>query len=184
MTSLNFELLSTQVTSFRRGDLWGDEFAHCISRVTLEWGGIEYLLFCVLQAIDYKRATDWAEMLFAPRSIQARKKIVREEVSASVGTSYQQYIDLLVGRLDLLQTIQNRRNLLAHGLWLTGRDDRSFRIQPLNFNDVIKAVEDAIEIDMDYLVALIKDIEALKNGLSSLAAEMSVHQQLKKWDRL
>jgi len=74
--------------------------------------------------------------------------------------------------------------LLAHGLWLTGRDDRSFRIQPLNFNDVIKAVEDAIEIDMDYLVPLIKDIEALKNGLSSLAAEMSVHQQLKKWDRL
>lgn len=174
-------IVGKQVTEFQR-DLWGDEFAHKISRITLEWGGIEVLLFWILKAIDFKNASRWEQLLFKSRSFQARKDIVLEQVSAAVRVSYPQFVDHLMARLDLLQTIQYRRNLLAHGLWLKGSTDRTFSIQPLNLNNT-KSVEDPIEIDMNYLVTLVEDIERLKNGLSSLVSEMLAHQQLKKWGR-
>jgi hypothetical protein len=175
------EVVKNQVTEFKR-DLWGDEFAHKISRITLEWGGIEFLLFWILKAIDFKNASRWEQLLFKPRSFQARKEIVLKQVSSAVRVSYPEYVDRLVAQLDLLQTIQQRRNLLAHGLWLKGSSDRTFSIQPLNLDNT-KSVEDRVEVDMSYLVALVEDIERLKQGLASLVSEMLAHQQLKKWGR-
>lgn len=175
------QVIKNQVTEFKR-DQWGDEFSHLISRITLEWGGIEFLLFWILRSIDFKNASRWEQLLFKPRAFQARKKIVLEQVTSAVRISYPQYVDRLVGQLDLLQTIQHRRNLLAHGLWLKGSSDRTFSIQPLSLDNT-RSVENPVEIDMSYLATLVEDIERLKIGLSSLVSEMLAHQQLKKWGR-
>ncbi|MCP3399195.1 hypothetical protein [Bradyrhizobium sp. CCGB20] len=175
------QVVKNQITEFKR-DLWGDEFAHKISKITLEWGGIEFLLFWILRSIDFKSASRWEQLLFKPRAFQARKDIVFEQVSSAVRISYPQYVDRLMTQFDLLQTIQHRRNLLAHGLWLKGSSDRTFSIQPLSLDNA-KSVETPVEIDMGYLVALVEDIERLKIGLSSLVSEMLAHQQLKKWGR-
>jgi hypothetical protein len=80
--------------SFKR-DLWGDEFAHCIARITIGWGNIEYRLFWLLQAIDMKRASDWATLLFTPRMLGPRKTIVRKQIGAAIKASYPKFLEYL-----------------------------------------------------------------------------------------
>ena len=182
MSALNVKLILKGVRAFPQNDLMGDEFAHLISRITLSWGRIEGLLYLLLEAIDRKRADHWLALLFAKRlSLGVRKKLVKEAIRKAVEVSYPEYIDRLDGEFDRLQKIQDRRNLIAHGLWLSGTSDREFVIQPLHLKDGVSLLEGAVKVDLEWFVSLIRDIEFLDQGLSSLIAEMLAHQQLKKW---
>lgn len=163
--------------SFNR-DLWGDEFAHCAARVTVGWGNVEYRLFLLLQAIDSKKVSKWVELLFKPRAIEPKKKIIRAEIAAAVKTSYPRFISLLENQLTKLQSIQSRRNLISHGLWLAGTSDQSFMVQPLSLERGTLKLEQAVEVNLEYLSGLIQDMDFLEQGLSSLGAEMLAHQFL------
>jgi len=165
--------------SFKR-DLWGDEFAHCVARITLGWGNIEYRLFWLLQAIEMKRAADWAALLFSPRTpLNSRKKIVRDKIIIAAQISYPKFVVNFDDQLTKLQSIQVRGNLIAHGLWLVGESDQVFKVQPLNLKKGTSTLEDAIEVDHKYLSQVIEDMEALEQGLASLSSEMMAHQYLK-----
>jgi hypothetical protein len=165
--------------SFKR-DLWGDEFAHCIARITLGWGNIEYRLFWLVQAIDMKRAADWAALLFAPRMLAPRKAIVRKQIATATKSSYPKFVDYLEDQFTKLQSIQDRRNLIAHGFWFEGSSEQVFKVQPLNLKKGTKALEDAVDVDIHFLSDLIQDMEFLEQGLASLSSEMMAHQYLKE----
>lgn len=167
---------------FKR-DLWGDEFAHCLAKITMGWGNIEYRMFLLLQAIDFKNAAKWAALLFAPRILAQRKKIVRQQIEAAVRISYPNFLAMLDDELSRLQSVQGRRNILAHGFWLESKSDQKFNVQPLNLKNGTKILDDAVEVDHGYLATLIQDIDRVVNGLASLGSEMLAHQQLKKWDK-
>jgi hypothetical protein len=168
--------------SFKR-DLWGDEFAHCIARITIGWGNIEYRLFWLLYAIDMKRAADWAALLFVPPMLEPRKQIVRKQIAAVTKSSYPKFVDYLEDQFTKLQAIQKRRNLLAHGFWFEGSSDQVFKVQPLNIKKGTKALEEAVEVGIHFLSDLIQDMDFLEQGLASLSSEMMSHQQLKKWGK-
>jgi hypothetical protein len=167
------------VKSFHR-DLYGDEFAHCVARIMLGWGGTEYRLFKLLEAIDTSQASTWAGKLFKPRSLAQRKDIVRAQIALAVKKSYPKFVDNLEDQLTKLQSVQFRRNIIAHGLWLPGASDTDFLVQPLNLQNGSAMLEQAVKVDLTYLGDMIQDIEFLEQGLSSLGAEMLAHQSLKK----
>jgi hypothetical protein len=165
--------------SFKR-DLRGDEFAHCIARITIGWGNIEYRLFWLLQAIDMTRAAEWAALLFEPRMLAARKEVVRKQIATVTKSSYPKFVDYLEHQFAKLQSIQDRRNLIAHGFWFDGASDRLFKVQPLNIKKGTKALEEAVEVDIHFLSDLIQDMEFLEQGLASLSSEIMAHQFLKE----
>lgn len=181
-SNIDVEALKSRVLFFQR-DLWGNEFAHLISTITVRWGSIEHLLYLILKAIDAKRSNYWADRLFRSPALAEQKRRVRMEVKTAVETSYPEYMVHLDVQLDRLQSIQDRRNPIAHGLWLEGSSDRSFKIQPLRIDRTTNNIEQPIEIDLDHLTKLITDMEFLDQGLASLCAEMLAHQQLRKWGR-
>jgi hypothetical protein len=161
-------------------DLWGDEFAHCLARITLGWGALEARLFWILYAIDFKRAPRWVSIFFKPRTLAQKKDILRTQILASMKTSHPAYIAKLEKQFSDLQSIQHRRNTLVHGFWLPSQSDRSFKVQPLSLVDGTLNLAEAIEIDHSFLITLIQDMRAFTSRTAMLGAEMMAHQQLKK----
>lgn len=169
-------------TQFQR-NLWGDEFAHHISRITIGWGNIEFWLFQVLQAIDYKRAEHWAAQLFVSPVLEKRKEVVRKQITASLLPARENYLDELNIELDILSSIQTRRNLIAHGFWHESKDGKTFKVQPLRIAKGKTTLEDAVNVDLDFLSDLVNDMNRVVNGFAGLSSGIMAYGQLKKWGK-
>src|ERR671914_2467118 len=78
------------VTSFMwlPRDLWGDEFAHLLAAITLNWGRIEHNLYLILLAIDTKSAARWTKEFYTEETLQKRKTAARVQVKTTMAKSY------------------------------------------------------------------------------------------------
>ena len=178
-----FDLKNLNFIEFDRGDLLECEMAHALATMTMNWGRIETYIFAIVVSIDFNRK-DWATDFFKVAALDARKKAAERAIRKALEKSYPEFITILNGVFDRLQVIQNRRNLLAHGVWSRGTSPSKFIVRPLRLQSNTSGfLEEPIEVDRAYVGNIVNDMHLLSQTLASLGSEMMAHQQLKKWGK-
>jgi len=159
-------------------DLVGDEMAHLLSRITMNWGKVEHALYLSMKSIDRKRAYSWRAAFFSSTTLAKRKDQARKSLREAVGRSYPKLLDAFDDALNDLQDVQHRRNALSHGLWLPIQRAGEYPVQPLRY-DKTKALFDPILIvDIAFLGDLLDNMTTLTNRIYSIGSELLAHQQL------
>jgi hypothetical protein len=165
---------------FDRNDLVEREMAHMLATITINWGRIESYIFAIVVSIDFSRK-DWATDFFKAPALSERKVAAEKAIRRALEKSYPDFVTMLNDAFEELDSIQKRRNPLAHGIWSRGSSPGSFVVTPLKLQSKGSALlEQPIEVNLNVLADLLNDMQRLSQRLSSLGAEMMAHQQLKK----
>ena len=104
-------------------------------------------------------------------------------MQAIVATSYPKLLELFGGALDDLQHIQNRRNILSHGIWLPVETANKYPVQPLRYDNAKMIFDSIVVVDVNYLNELLDDMMKFTNRIYSIGSELLAHQQLKRWGK-
>lgn len=161
-------------------DLMGDEMAHILSKITINWGKLEQALYLSMKSIDAKKADQWRWEFFSTPALAQKRAKARRNMQSIVATSYPKLLGLLEGALDDLQHIQNRRNILSHGVWLPIEAANKYPVQPLRCDDAKMIFDPIVVVDINYLNDLLDDMMKFINRIYSIGSELLAHQQLKK----
>lgn len=164
-------------------DLMGDEMAHLLSRITMNWGKLEQALYLSMKSIDAGKADGWREAFFSVSVLAARKEKARKSINAIVAESYPKLLAFFEETLDGLQDVQHRRNALSHGLWLPIETANNYPVQPLRYDKDNTLFDPIIIVDFKFLSDLIEDMTKFSQRIYSIGAELLAHQQLKKWGK-
>jgi hypothetical protein len=171
-----------QFIQFDRDDLIEREMSHMLATITINWGRIESYIFAIVVSIDFSRK-DWAADFFRAPALDRRKEAAEKAIRRALEKSYPDFVTTLNEAFEKLDTVQKRRNPLAHGIW-SRRSPGSFVVVPLRLQSKDSALlEEPIEVGLSYLCDLLNDMQFLSQRFSSLGAEMMAHQQLKKWGK-
>ena len=161
-------------------DLMGDEMAHILSKITINWGKLEQALYLSMKSIDAKKADQWRWEFFSTPALAQKRAKARRNMQSIVATSYPKLLGLFEGALDDLQHIQNRRNILSHGVWLPIEAANKYPVQPLRCDDAKMIFDPIVVVDINYLNDLLDDMMKFINRIYSIGSELLAHQQLKK----
>jgi hypothetical protein len=161
-------------------DRMGDEMAHILSKITINWGKLEQALYLSIKSIDAKEADQWREEFFSTPALAQKRARARKNLQAIVATSYPKLLELFRGALDDLQHIQNRRNILSHGIWLPVETVNEYPVQPLRYDNAKMTFDPIVVVDINYLNELLDDMMEFINRIYSIGSELLAHQQLKK----
>ena len=164
-------------------DRIGDEMAHILSKITINWGKLEQALYLSMKSIDAKKADQWREEFFSTPALAQKRAKARKNMQAIVATSYPELLRLFEGAIDDLQHIQNRRNILSHGIWLPIETANKYPIQPLRCDSAKMIFDPIVVVDINYLNDLLDDMIEFINRIYSMGSELLAHQQLKKWGK-
>lgn len=161
-------------------DLAGDEMAHLLSKITMNWAKLEQALYLSMRSIDAGKADGWREAFFSQPNLTVQKGKARKSIRAIVATSYPELLTFFEETLDLLQDVQRRRNAISHGLWLPIEKANHYPVQPLRYDKANTVFEPIIMVDLAFLNDLLEDMTKFSHRIYSVGAELLAHQQLKK----
>jgi hypothetical protein len=164
-------------------DLIGDEMAHQLARVTINWGRVEQAMYFSARSIDKKEAAEWVADFFSKPMLPVQKSKARASLNAAVEKSYPALINEWDAILTDLKDIQTRRNLLSHGLWIAHGKEGRFMVHPLRYDTAKSAFETPVDVDHIYIGNVLQDMDETVQRFAWIAAEFMAHQQLKKWDQ-
>lgn len=165
-------------------DLVGNEMAHLLSKIAMNWGKLEQALYLSMKSIDSDQAGAWRNAFFSAPALAARKKRARESIKATVAASYPALLASFEEALDLLQDVQMRRNALSHGIWLPIKKAGEYPVQPLRYDKESAIFDPIIIVDMKFLSDLLEDMAKFSRRIYSIGCELLAHQQLKKFGKL
>ena len=149
-------------------DRMGDEMAHILSKITINWGKLEQALYLSIKSIDAKEADQWREEFFSTPALAQKRARARKNLQAIVATSYPKLLELFRGALDDLQHIQNRRNILSHGIWLPVETVNEYPVQPLRYDNAKMTFDPIVVVDINYLNELLDDMMEFINRIYSI----------------
>ena len=156
--------------------------AHILSKITINWGKFGTALYLSMKSIDAKKADQWREEFFSTPALAQKKAKARKNMQAIVATSYPKLLELFGGTLDDLQHIQNRRNILSHGIWLPV-DANKYPVQPLRYDNAKMIFDSIVVVDVNYFNELLDNMMKFTNRIYSIGSELLAHQQLKRWGK-
>lgn len=165
-------------------DLVGDEMAHVLSQITINWGKLEQALYLSLKSIDAKKADQWRQEFFWTPVLADKRAKSRKSMQSIFATSHPKLLQSFEAALDDLQDIQNRRNALTHGIWLPIERPNEYPVQPLRYDRAKMIFDPIVVVDLNYLSGLLTDMKKFINRICSIGANLMAHQQLKKWNKL
>ncbi len=151
-------------------DLVGDEMAHLLSRITMNWGKVEQALYLSMKSIDRKRADSWRAAFFSSPTLAERKDQARKSLREAIGRSYPKLLDAFDAALNELQDVQHRRNALSHGLWLPIQKAGEYPVQPLRYDKTKALFEPILIVDIAFLGNLLDNMTTLTNRIYSIGA--------------
>lgn len=161
-------------------DRVGDEMAHMLSKITINWGKLEHALYLSMKSIDVKKADQWRQEFFSTPALAHKREKARTNMQSIVATSYPKLLGLFEGALNDLQHIQNRRNILSHGIWLPIEIANRYPVQPLRYDSAKMTFDPIVIVEINYLNDLLDDMMKFINLIYSIGSEMLAHQQLEK----
>jgi hypothetical protein len=164
-------------------DLMGDEMAHVLSQITINWGKLEQALYLSMRSIDAKKADQWRQEFFWTPVLAEKRAKSRKSMQSIVATSHPKLLELFEAALDDLQDIQNRRNALSHGIWLPIEKPNEYPVQPLRYDRAKMIFDPIVVVDFNYLSDLLGDMTKFINRIYSIGSNLTAHQQLKKWGK-
>lgn len=164
--------------------LMGDEMAHLLSRITMNWGKVEQALYISMKSLDANRADEWREAFFSTPVLDTKKKKALKSISATVGTSRPKLLAFFKDTLDELEDMQKRRNALSHGLWLPNETPNIYRVQPLRYEKGSTIFDPIIIVDFKFLGDLFEDMIKFTHRIFSIGSELLAFQQLKEWGKV
>ncbi|MGM4962844.1 hypothetical protein AB7714_05020 [Tardiphaga sp. 1201_B9_N1_1] len=162
-------------------DLMGSEMAHVLSKITMNWGRVEHALYMSMRKIDPKQAPTWTALFFARPMLEDQKKKVRSALASVVGSSSSDLLKHLDHAFNDLKSLQDRRNPLCHGLWLTTTTQNTFEVQPLRYDNGSATFEPSLMVNLPFLCQVFEDMERFINLMYSICAGSMARQQLNKW---
>src|SRR5258708_22216836 len=81
-------------------DLIGNDMAHLLSRITMNWRKLEQALYLSMKSIDAGQADIWRKAFFSAQALAAQKKKARKNISAIIATSYPELLAFFEDTLD------------------------------------------------------------------------------------
>ncbi|WFU16640.1 hypothetical protein [Bradyrhizobium sp. CB3481] len=164
-------------------DLIGNEMAHLLSQITMNWGKLEQALYLSMKSIDVGQANEWREAFFSTPALAARKEKARKNIGTKVATSNPKLLTFFEETLDRFQDVQHRRNALSHALWLPIETPNQYPVQPLRYDRANMSFDPIRVVDLKFLGDLLEDMTDLSRRIYWVGAELLAHQQLKKWGK-
>lgn len=157
-------------------DLVGDEMAHDLSKITMNWAKLEQALYLSMKSIDARRADSWREAFFSQPNLSVQKEKARKSIRAILASSYPELQTFFEETLDLLQDVQRRRNAVSHGLWLPIEEANRYPVQPLRYNKAKAIFEPVIIVDLEFLNSLLDDMSKISQRIYWVGTELLAHQ--------
>lgn len=149
-----------------------------VAEITLNWGRLEYGLYLMLEAIDPDQAAVWTRELFTPINLDTKKAIVLKQVLKTI-KNYPEFYTILERAFEELDTLRNKRNVLAHGLSKL-ISEGTYEIQPLKFSKKEKALENTIQVDIKGISELMNLMKGVREKLANLEVEIIASRELEK----
>ena len=97
---VGFHSLDNALFQHFNRDRMGDEMAHILSMITINWGKLEQALYLSMRSIDVKEADQWRVEFFSTRALAAKRARARKNMQASsLPLHIRSYWNYLAGRL-------------------------------------------------------------------------------------
>lgn len=158
MEHLSYDRGYLDQINFDQGNTAEQHLVRYLADIVTDWGRAEYLLYLVLYDIDRSAAADWTDRFLSASNLKKKGKLVAEIVARSGGsTEHTNAMKLVLEKFD---SIRDRRNLLAHGLWRRIGLNK-FGIRALRRDPATSRIADEVIVDATYVGTLAMDLRLL-----------------------